>query len=300
MIVQRVRSLKRLSLILMSALLFMFWMVSTPSASPPLQPHLAGPPPTMMNIQGVVKVGGAPYSGTGYFKFAVVDSGTGNGTINYWANDGTASGEPGAAVALTVNTGLFNVLLGDTSLGGSMQSIEYTVFSETNTWLRIWFSQTAGGPFEALEPNQRIVSVAYALRAAYADDPGPGVIGGSYNSTLPSTPGEVFYCGFFGMGLRTDPSLTEVVLPVGGTASNLYVHLGESNYNAPSQGWAFTLFRDGAPTSLTCQMLGRDRDCSDTTHTETFVAGSLIAMEISVASDGYVIGQALSFSIQYR
>ena len=47
-------------------------------------------------------------------SIAIVDAGTGDGTVNYWANDGTASGEPGAAVELAVREGLFNVLLGDT------------------------------------------------------------------------------------------------------------------------------------------------------------------------------------------
>jgi hypothetical protein len=48
-----------------------------------------------------------------------------------------------------------------------------TVFSESDTYLRVWFSQNAGGPFEALEPNRRIASVGYALHAKYADNPGP-------------------------------------------------------------------------------------------------------------------------------
>lgn len=128
----------------------------------------AASPPAMISYQGVVKVSGVPYNGAGYFKFAVVDAATGNGAANYWANDGTASGEPSASVSLAVTGGLFDVMLGDTSLTGMTQAVSQSVFNPTDTWLRVWFSQTAGGPFQALDPNQRIGSVAYALRAERA------------------------------------------------------------------------------------------------------------------------------------
>ncbi|MBI4928432.1 MAG: DUF1554 domain-containing protein [Anaerolineae bacterium] len=141
--------------------------------------HLfAGPPPTVISYQGVVQVQGTPYNGTGYFKFAIVDSLTGNGAQNYWANDGQTSGEPQDAVPLTVSNGLFNVSLGDTSQVGMSQPLDETVFGETNTFLRVWFAQNTQGPFEPLEPNLHFTSVAYALRARYADNgpagpPGP-------------------------------------------------------------------------------------------------------------------------------
>ena len=41
----------------------------------------------------------------------VIDSATGDGTTNYWAHDGTASGEPSTYITLTVDNSLFNVLL---------------------------------------------------------------------------------------------------------------------------------------------------------------------------------------------
>jgi hypothetical protein len=128
----------------------------------------AAPPPTLISYQGFVKVSGNAYSGTGYFKFAVIDAASGDGTTNYWANDGSANGEPSAAVALNVSSGLFSVMLGDTSLAGMTQAITQSAFTETETYLRVWFSQTAGGPFQALDPNQRIGSAAYALRAERA------------------------------------------------------------------------------------------------------------------------------------
>ena len=107
---------------------------------------------------------GSPFTGNGYFKFAVMDAASGNGTTNYWANDGTASGQPSTAVALAVTGGLFDVMLGDTSLAGMTQTITQSAFNQTTTYLRVWFSQTPGGPFQALDPNQRIGSAAYALR----------------------------------------------------------------------------------------------------------------------------------------
>jgi hypothetical protein len=152
-------------------------LVDGAGASGVLSSLFAGPPPTLISYQGIVQVAGSPYNGTGYFKFAVVGSASGDGAANYWANDGRASGEPAAAVPLTVSKGLFNVLLGDTSLAGMSQPLSETVFGETNTYLRVWFSPNAAGPFEALEPNQRITSVAYALRAKYADNSLPGPSG---------------------------------------------------------------------------------------------------------------------------
>ncbi|WP_423222515.1 DUF1554 domain-containing protein [Candidatus Amarolinea aalborgensis] len=128
----------------------------------------AASPPTLVSYQGYVKVSSVAYSGTGYFKFAVMDAASGNGATNYWANDGAASGEPSASVALTVDSGLFNVMLGDTSLAGMTQPLTQGAFNQTITYLRVWFSQSAGGPFQALDPNQRIGSVAYALRAERA------------------------------------------------------------------------------------------------------------------------------------
>jgi len=59
-----------------------------------------------MNYQGVVKQSGVAYQGTGYFKFALGDVG---GTTNYWANDGSAAGEPGTGVPSNVTNGFFHL-----------------------------------------------------------------------------------------------------------------------------------------------------------------------------------------------
>lgn len=167
-----------LALTLLVVLVITLWAVGTAAADPPRGTLQEESTPTMINYQGVIRVNDQLYDGTGYFKFAIVDAATGNGTTNYWSNDGTASGEPAAPVSLVVNAGLFNVLLGDTSITGMSQSIDGTVFEHDPTYLRVWFSQTgAPGTFEALEPNQRIASVAYALHAMYAENGPPGSTG---------------------------------------------------------------------------------------------------------------------------
>ena len=122
---------------------------------------LAGAP-TVVSYQGQVIVAGAAYSGTGYFKFAVADQPA--CTTSYWMNDGSpASGAaPTAAVSLTVSNGLFNVLLGDTTLT-NMTALPASVFSGTTRYLRVWFSSD-NVTFTLLTPDRRIAAVPYACR----------------------------------------------------------------------------------------------------------------------------------------
>jgi hypothetical protein len=122
--------------------------------------------PTVVSYQGKVMVAGTPYTGIGYFKFAVVDAG---GTISYWSNDGSSSGgaQPISAVQLAVNGGLFTVLLGDTSLTGMTQPLGAGVFGGTERYLRVWFGGE-GASFTLLSPDQRVAAVPYALKAAEA------------------------------------------------------------------------------------------------------------------------------------
>jgi hypothetical protein len=163
---------------LVLALVVAMWAAGSAAATPPANPSLQGDVPPMINYQGTVHVDGRPYEGTGHFKFAIVNAATGNGTTNHWANDGTASGQPAVSVPLAVDEGLFNVLLGDTGLSGMREPLDESAFSTDETYLRVWFSQTgASGSFEALEPNQRIASVAYALHAQYAENGPPGPTG---------------------------------------------------------------------------------------------------------------------------
>ena len=118
--------------------------------------------PQILSYQGRVTASGTNFAGTGQFKFALVNTA---GTANYWANDGTAAGEPVTAVALTVTSGLVSVLLGDTTLAGMTTAIAPDVFANTDVRLRIWFTD-GNSAFQQLTPDQRLAAVGYALVAA--------------------------------------------------------------------------------------------------------------------------------------
>src|ERR1043166_2308262 len=113
--------------------------------------------PAMISYQGRILVSGTNFSGNGQFKFALVQ---GSGPTLLWKNDGSAGNtEPVAAVTLPVTNGLIMVNLGDTP----MAPIPTSIFANSDVRLRVWFN---GGPgFQQLTPDQRIVSVGYAMRA---------------------------------------------------------------------------------------------------------------------------------------
>jgi hypothetical protein len=160
---------KRYALIFALALLGGAALVAVTWAAPGNAPLAQGGAPAVVSYQGEVRVGGAPYTGNGYFKFAVVNAA---GNAAYWSNDGTSAGggEPTAAVQLAVSEGLFSVLLGDTTLGGMTQALTADVFSQPDRYLRGWFSASVGGPFSQLTPDTRIAAVPYALQAQEAVD----------------------------------------------------------------------------------------------------------------------------------
>ncbi|MCG3147275.1 MAG: hypothetical protein PCFJNLEI_00714 [Verrucomicrobiae bacterium] len=116
--------------------------------------------PQMINYQGRVTVAGTNFTGTGQFKFALVD---GAGATNYWSNDGTAVGTPATAVALTVTKGLYAVLLGN-----GMTPIAPQVFNNSDVRLRVWFDGGSGS--QLLSPDQRIAAVGYAMVAGNIPD----------------------------------------------------------------------------------------------------------------------------------
>jgi hypothetical protein len=91
-------------------------------------------------------------------------------TTFYWSNDGEGDRDtpPTDAVQLSVSEGLFNVLLRDTTLNGMTQTLDASVFSGTDRYLRVWFSTSGGGPFNQLTPDTRIGAVPYALQAEEA------------------------------------------------------------------------------------------------------------------------------------
>ena len=124
--------------------------------------------PGIISHQGKVTVGGTNYTGTGLFRFALVNAA---GTTTYWSNDGTSSGEPTAAVSLTVTRSVFSVNLGDTTVANMTQTIPASVFANSAVYLRVWFNGGSGS--QLLSPDRRITSVAYALKAASATETDP-------------------------------------------------------------------------------------------------------------------------------
>jgi hypothetical protein len=113
-----------------------------------------------------VLVDGDPYSGTGYFKFAVVNL----ANQNEWTNDGTNLGtvlSPTNGVALDVVDGLFSVLLGNVTLP-NMTVLSADVFSAPGRRLRVWFDEDGAGAFTDLGTT-RIAAVPYAMNAELLD-----------------------------------------------------------------------------------------------------------------------------------
>ncbi|MGO8930324.1 MAG: glycosyl hydrolase family 28-related protein [Limisphaerales bacterium] len=116
--------------------------------------------PQAITYQGSLSSGGNPYSGAGLFKFALVNS---NGAATFWSNDGSSvgGGQPSQAITNPVTRGLFTVLLGDTN----MQPVSWTVFTNSDVRLRIWFNDGTNG-FAWLSPDQRLTSSGFAMMAA--------------------------------------------------------------------------------------------------------------------------------------
>lgn len=116
--------------------------------------------PSMLNYQGRIAVNGVNFSGTGQFKFALVNL---TGSESFWSNDGTSSAgsQPTAAVSIPVNSGIYNVRLGDTTLP-NMTAVPATVFGNPDVHLRVWFNDGTNG-WQQMNPDQRIAAVGYAM-----------------------------------------------------------------------------------------------------------------------------------------
>lgn len=120
--------------------------------------------PGIIQYQGRVTSHGTNFTGTGQFKFAIIETVITGSSV--WNNAGVmdALGEPFFAVPVIVNDGLFIVGLGDTTLS-NMLTIPASVFTYEHLKLRIWFSDGVTA-FAALSPDQSIASVGFAMMAA--------------------------------------------------------------------------------------------------------------------------------------
>lgn len=161
--------------------------------------------PSTLNYQGRVAVSGVNFTGTGLFKFALVN---GTGSQTFWSNDGTsnAGSQPTASVSIPVSSGLYSVQLGDTTLA-NMTAVPAGVFANADVKLRVWFSDGVN-VFQLMTPDQKIAAVGYAMMAATVPDGSitaaklaPGVGGGG--------------------GSIPDGSITAAKLAAGAAAGNL-------------------------------------------------------------------------------
>jgi hypothetical protein len=119
--------------------------------------------PSTLHFQGRVLVEGIPFTGTGEFRFALVDAAEGV----VWGNApdvGPSDGVPDSAVSLAVQRGLYGVRLGE-----GMAALPAGVFAAHEALgLRVWFDDGTHG-VQRLEPDQPLGSVAYAWRSASAE-----------------------------------------------------------------------------------------------------------------------------------
>ena len=120
---------------------------------------VAGAQQVEFNYEGRILVEDVPFTGDGYFKFAIISKKTGGITI--WSNDGTSTtgDEPAAAVIVPVTSGIFNVVIGDVSIA-NMAGLDASMFNARDqVFLRVWFSDTGSG-FEWLKPDRKITNPA--------------------------------------------------------------------------------------------------------------------------------------------
>jgi hypothetical protein len=123
----------------------------------------------------------------------------------YWSNDGTSSAgsEPSAAVGVTVASGLFTVVLGDTTLP-NMAAISASLFWQPNLQLRTWFNDGVNG-FAVLSPLQSLTPTPYAAFANSASSAASANSVAAANVTgtlgLAQLPGSVVTNGASGLNL---------------------------------------------------------------------------------------------------
>jgi hypothetical protein len=177
--------------------------------------------PGLINYQGRIVDNGTNFDGTGQFEFALI---SGDGTTNYWSNDGTAAGQPALAVSLTVTKGLYSVLLGDTTISNMTVAVPATVFANSNVLLRVWFNDGVTG-FQQLSPDQRIAAVGYALMAANVPD-------GSITSNKIAAGAVGSSALAVGLMTAADISNNFVTASQGLTASNLAASAASTNFVA--------------------------------------------------------------------
>lgn len=118
--------------------------------------------PPEFDYQGKILVNDIPLTGPGYFKYAIANE---EGTTNFWAHDGTTSGEPATYVTNDCQNGVFSAILG----GAPMGDIDPAIFAlNTSLYLRVWFSSD-GTTFDEMLPAQDLLSSPFAINSDMVD-----------------------------------------------------------------------------------------------------------------------------------
>ena len=125
----------------------------------------------VINHQGTIGISGAPFTGTGQFKFLIYadedDTQLNGGDIARWSNASTAPAtttEPVTAVSVPVNQGRFSLGLGDPSIAG-MAALppQLRVDGQQRLRIRTWFRPGTSGSFQLMYPDLPIGAAAAAL-----------------------------------------------------------------------------------------------------------------------------------------
>lgn len=191
-----------------------------------------------LHHQGVIAVQGHRFTGTGAFRFALVDP---NSNAYLWVNDGSTVVHPDPptnAVALPVVNGVYDVRLGDASQINMTDIPQFLFPQNPNVVLRIWFDDNAGNGVHPLSPDLLIDSVPRAVEAQTATqlvDPDTGF------AIAAKAADTVFVCG------------SPFVLPCG----DLEVQAGNTVLSGDlTVMGAFTNFSVSGPHSVTRQNSG--------------------------------------------
>lgn len=200
----------------------------------------AGP---VLNYQGRITSENVGFSGSGYFKFVLINQA--NQAV--WSNDGsTSTGEPASSVSVNVDNGLFQVNLGDES----MHPIPGIVMHERSLQLRVWFSASGSG-FEQFSPDTEI----NALNLSQIDTGNLLTVDGEGRGTFDSIQAAVDYASTsWGTAILIMPGRynENIVFP-----SNCYVTL-----RGAVAGGVVEIYNEGRTLSLTDGALVRIEDLS--------------------------------------
>jgi hypothetical protein len=129
-----------------------FWLAFVPAVPAAI--------PTVIPYHGRVAVSGAPFTGSGQFRFALTNE---DGSQIHWKN--SATNQP---VAVNVIAGEFEVAVGNAAIP-DMADIPFAVFDNSPLYLRVWFNDGANGEHELL-PATRLLAVPFAIMAKSVED----------------------------------------------------------------------------------------------------------------------------------